>query len=574
MERFRGKWLTVILIACLMIKIVPVQAGEGNSFGEKSDGIEQVYLNLPEVFVFGSGFEKTEEVEGYLGQKKLRWVSTRQFSETEEGIYFYILLDISDSIPNSYFEKIKKGIINLQMKLNERDKIILFTFGEDVKLLADGTQTQEQLEKILGQTENRDQRTLLFEGIGRVAQVASKVQPDECKRRVLVVISDGEDIAVGQKMSQEALTELKEDGIPAYALCIQDTGRNNINSFGEFARTSGGNIETFQADQSSEILGQLYDELYSYTVMEFEAANNIVSNGNEIFSVRIPEQGATYTKEVMNLRWIPDTEAPQIINARQAGQRQIEISFSEPVDGADAVSNYLVKKGDQIIPLSSVSHDENMKNAVILSCTDVLADGDYNISCVNITDQSMEKNRLISPFTLSLSGLKTQNARAEAPGEVDYTGIWFLLFVSIVVLVIVLLVISNKNKSQNSAASEDKLDIKKAGDEKKKHVEISQMEKRSLRVIVSVEGNYPQEMEWVIEKSLIVGRADICDIYFDDPRMSRQHFSLEQKGEELFVTDLNTTNGTMVNGIRIRQRRKLNAGDIITVGSVEITLRW
>ena len=31
-------------------------------------------------------------------------------------------------------------------------------------------------------------------------------------------------------------------------------------------------------------------------------------------------------------------------------------------------------------------------------------------------------------------------------------------------------------------------------------------------------------MELSIDRSLIVGRADICDLYFDDGRMSRQHF--------------------------------------------------
>jgi predicted Zn finger-like uncharacterized protein len=48
----------------------------------------------------------------------------------------------------------------------------------------------------------------------------------------------------------------------------------------------------------------------------------------------------------------------------------------------------------------------------------------------------------------------------------------------------------------------------------------------------------------------ILGRAD-SDIVLDDPECSRQHATLEILGSRVVVTDLNSTNGTFVQGERI-----------------------
>lgn len=48
----------------------------------------------------------------------------------------------------------------------------------------------------------------------------------------------------------------------------------------------------------------------------------------------------------------------------------------------------------------------------------------------------------------------------------------------------------------------------------------------------------------------VLGRAD-SDIVLDDPECSRQHATLEVLGSRVVVTDLNSTNGTFVQGERI-----------------------
>lgn len=66
--------------------------------------------------------------------------------------------------------------------------------------------------------------------------------------------------------------------------------------------------------------------------------------------------------------------------------------------------------------------------------------------------------------------------------------------------------------------------------------------------------------------SVVVGRGKECDIRLDDKLSSRSHARIDWDGNTLHVEDLGTTNGTKVNGEKIRQATRLQAGDLILVG--------
>lgn len=77
-----------------------------------------------------------------------------------------------------------------------------------------------------------------------------------------------------------------------------------------------------------------------------------------------------------------------------------------------------------------------------------------------------------------------------------------------------------------------------------------------------------------VVSSVIVGRAAACDICIDDTKLSRQHFAIEYEQGFLFLTDLQSKNGTMLNGIRIGSRQKLTSGDKIFAGLSDMVIRF
>jgi len=66
-----------------------------------------------------------------------------------------------------------------------------------------------------------------------------------------------------------------------------------------------------------------------------------------------------------------------------------------------------------------------------------------------------------------------------------------------------------------------------------------------------------------------VGRAPRADFIVDAPLVSRLHCRLTAGAAELEVVDLESTNGTYVNGARI-ERARLSPGDKVQVGRVEL----
>jgi DNA-binding winged helix-turn-helix (wHTH) protein len=73
----------------------------------------------------------------------------------------------------------------------------------------------------------------------------------------------------------------------------------------------------------------------------------------------------------------------------------------------------------------------------------------------------------------------------------------------------------------------------------------------------------------------IVGRDPHCGVWLDASGVSRQHASIlvDTASQRAALTDLDSTNGTFVKGAAVVEPRRLVDGDVITIGSVELTFR-
>jgi hypothetical protein len=69
---------------------------------------------------------------------------------------------------------------------------------------------------------------------------------------------------------------------------------------------------------------------------------------------------------------------------------------------------------------------------------------------------------------------------------------------------------------------------------------------------------------------LKIGRTPPADIVIPDPGVSRTHCTVELAGDKLRVTDLNSTNGTYIEGKRIAESALLEIGGVLRVGNVSL----
>lgn len=77
-----------------------------------------------------------------------------------------------------------------------------------------------------------------------------------------------------------------------------------------------------------------------------------------------------------------------------------------------------------------------------------------------------------------------------------------------------------------------------------------------------------------LKNLVVIGRLPSCDLPVDDMTVSRQHARLIRMEQGFAVQDLESANGTLVNGQRIRQVVTLHPGDVITIGPVNFRYEW
>jgi len=81
------------------------------------------------------------------------------------------------------------------------------------------------------------------------------------------------------------------------------------------------------------------------------------------------------------------------------------------------------------------------------------------------------------------------------------------------------------------------------------------------------------ETHLLTQATISIGRSSSSTIPLDTDTVSRYHFSLSYDGNRIFITDLESVNGTYLDGVRLQanQPTELNGGEEIQVGQIRMT---
>jgi pSer/pThr/pTyr-binding forkhead associated (FHA) protein len=88
------------------------------------------------------------------------------------------------------------------------------------------------------------------------------------------------------------------------------------------------------------------------------------------------------------------------------------------------------------------------------------------------------------------------------------------------------------------------------------------------KMIVSIDDVVIKEVQLTKDRTTL-GRRPYNDIVIDNLAVSGEHAVIQVAGDQVFLEDLNSTNGTYVNGKAIK-RQQLQSGDDIEIGKYKI----
>lgn len=541
-------------------------------YGEDCE-IEQVSLRMPQVKVYYRSAQPESEYEAYLGGKALAYDSTVRFRDTGEGTDYYLMLDISASISREQFESLKAGILSFISSRGPEDRCILMTFGNEARVVLDGSESPEQAGEVLAPLKNEDMETVLFQAIVQTAEMIDKAAQTEEKRRVCIAVTDGEDCVTGKATAAEALDTLNSKGIPLYAVAVNVGKEEYVNSFGEFARKSGGTLSMYTEGDSLGVLDGIRNQVLDSFVASFHSATNEASNQREDFTLKFLTQKVTATREVIPTLWIPDSQPPVVEELEPEGDKEIRITFSEPVLGADNKSNYKVTVDGEALAVVSASYGEENGPEAVLTFQEPFYTGEYQVALKNLTDTSMERNALQTELSLEIQGRERENEILQFIRDWWWIVTIVLLVLAVLAVILIVRAVKKVKAGKGVIYVDGKATLASQVDVKQ-HVSTEGMPTKNVRLQIRDRINGRCELEVSIQGSTMVGRSSQCDVYFDDRKMSRQHFVLETDGAEVYITDLETVNGTYVNGVLLSQRRRLVPGDEISAGDVTARIVW
>lgn len=91
------------------------------------------------------------------------------------------------------------------------------------------------------------------------------------------------------------------------------------------------------------------------------------------------------------------------------------------------------------------------------------------------------------------------------------------------------------------------------------------------KLVVLSEGLTGRSFELKDEKAS-VGRHEDNAFQIPEPSVSSHHCEIRRKGSDFLVKDLNSTNGTFINGEQVKEEAVLKPGQILRLGTIEMRL--
>jgi hypothetical protein len=257
----------------------------------------------------------------------------------------------------------------------------------------------------------------------------------------------------------------------------------------------------------------------------------------------------------------PDTEAPEVLKIKQLKEKNgINIRFSKPVLGANSKDSYIIEDESQksILIKNVIYKQDGSESTVDIIFEEKPYTGEYTVEFKGITDNTMEKNAVAGSESFQYKG---QSGMVKVLRLIFVKYWWITCIVVLVIVILIIFLVIRKKKG--IFVIDGKIRFGNLVEYKQRFETPSE---NTISLIVTDRKGVAQSVDVNVDQSLFVGRSTINNLSFDDDKLSRQHFVIEIIEGLYFIADLNTTNGTFLNGVPLKSRRRLENNDVITAG--------
>lgn len=514
------------------------------------------------------------QVRGVLEtqEQPLKVNYSRTFQDNRTGIHYYIIVDTT--MGKSNLNDTRDMLNEFQNWMKAGDTLTVYTIGDTTVRLIDRADNEQDLEAeiqtIAGSYSGMNYAGALSEIWTDIQELESASEQVTSGRQILISVTPEIEWTGDSIGEQQAATSLRQSGLPLYEMIMGGEGTKTV--YQTLAEDTGGTVSYPERGELGRQVEQLCRQINRCYVVQFQADSNRVTDSWQMLSLTLDEDETEVQLPIWVSRYQEDDVAPEICLAEVTDDRMIHITFSEMVYGADENSHYQItdEKGKPLTvdEITCEVNAEGESNGADILLDQKLYKGSYTIRTSGIVDASMEENVLTDEYVMEY---------ADGPGGMvrvldQCKTYWWIGAVLILIAGIVIVWKQICRRQQNQKVAVQVHNARTLVGQKTESLQPAAYQ--YIKLIIYRNGKNIDTQQVAVDGSLIIGRSDLSDLYFEDDQLSRQHFAIECIQGELFVEDLDTTNGTWLNGKRIQKKEKLCSQDRIGAGMLEFVIRW
>lgn len=189
------------------------------------------------------------------GFRIVNHLKIEKIANTDDILYLVFSIDSSRSISRNFLAKIKKTASRIANITGSTDRLAVYRFNDEVKLLNSFTAKRKKVIESIKGIRRHGTRTLLYNSIFDSLEVLESIKG---KSKAVIVFTDGKD--EGSSVNEDDIIKMaKSSRLPIYFICLKTS--KNIKKLARISKLTGGRL--IYSSESKKISG-IYKTILSF----------------------------------------------------------------------------------------------------------------------------------------------------------------------------------------------------------------------------------------------------------------------------------------------------------------------
>lgn len=449
------------------------------------------------------------------------------------GYKTLILIDNSRSVGEANFTLCKETAKYIAEHLSEEDSARIATFGEGIEYLTDYTGDTALLKERIDKLVLIERDTYITDNL---ADIIMDWNRQDVACRNIILFTDGEEKEPVRHANEELYYLLKEADYPVYIVqSVENKSISASKNLSAVATISGGELLLTEFEGSEGGSEQIMGDRILKAIEEVRTSAGESETGQERDGMC---ENAELTGDAENAASGPEEEPETTVSDVMYIENRAEPSAVLLNSGTIEFENNGSQESTPIIRKNSDTENGRISLNVLVPAVGLFAAFLFAFMVFRLIKRSRASGKKADGlFTRHDDSLKLEAGIAEAAE--DYDCLTYKL------------------------------------DEDCNATRLLDQEEKGRNIVLEDCSDPTRLYRAVCDDSLIIGRSEnLCDIVIsNDDSVSGRHCELELRGDNWYIRDLRSSNGTRVNAQKVFQELLLKNGDIVQLGQSALQVR-